>query len=108
MLEYEATGLYVLAGRCIFTLSLCHIFPSTGLDRGVENWCFFTLWIRISALNWILARGSATKICWSFVDCASCNLGKKAHFGWVIIGDFAVSCHNQDRRLVTFTGIKLY
>ena len=70
--------------------SLCHIFPSTGLDRGVKNQCFFALWIGILAsnLNWILTRGPATKICWSSVNCTRCNLGKKACFGWAIIRNF--------------------
>ena len=62
MLEYEATG-HLLSGK--WTFHICHTGP---LNRGVEIWHFFTLWIGISAsnLNWILARGPAAKICWEF------------------------------------------
>ena len=68
MLEYMATTLYVLAGRCIFTLSLVTFLHP--LDTGEGNLHFFALSVRISVsnLDWKLARGSATKICWSFDD----------------------------------------
>ena len=59
-----------------FSLCHCHISPSSGLDRGAENWCFlaFLMQILASNLDWKLIRGPATKICWSFVNCAICGL----------------------------------
>ena len=66
----------MLSGK--WTFHICHIPPSIGLDRGVENRHFFALCVGILAsnLDWKLVRGPSMNICWSFVDCASCNLRK--------------------------------
>ena len=81
--------------RCIFTTFPGPLLDLVQLSNYLQSGCrksafFCTLdWNFAPNLDWKLARGPAMKICWSFVDCTSCNLGKLVLYGWAIIKDFS-------------------